>query len=377
MELTTRSVMTLGDGWHCDQQQRGLYLQVSGGGAGRSWVFRFVMNGKQQYMGLGSIADVTLAEAREKALAARKLKLDGINPLEERHRQKQARIAERAKAITFKNCAEQYLKLHLDSFGNAKHRRQWIDTLAKYTYPKIGGMTVADITPADVLRCVEPIWIEKQVTASRILQRVSRIFDYAVARQYRADNPAAHVTEALPRPKNGNAHHAAMPYAGLPAFMAELRARKSVAAPALEFLILTAARSGEVLGAEWSEIDLKAKTWTIPASRMKAGNEHRVPLCERAVAILKARDRTEKPFSIGTAGMARECPDVTVHGFRATFKTWATECTNYPNDVVEQALAHTIGSAVERAYRRGDLYTKRSKLMAMWGQYCDKPISGQ
>src|SRR5262249_1060383 len=203
----------------------------------------------------------------EKALAARKLKLDGIDPLEERQRQKQALIAERALRITFKDCADQYLKLHLNSFGNAKHGKQWLDTLTTYVHPKIGKMAVADVTPPDVLACIEPHWNAKRETMSRVLQRIGRVFDYAVARQYRCDNPAAHVTEALPKAKNGKQHHTAMAYAELPAFMAELCGRTSVAAPALEFLILTAARTGEVLGAEWSEIDLKAKTWTIPASR--------------------------------------------------------------------------------------------------------------
>ena len=236
---------------------------------------------------------------------------------------------------------------------------------------------MADITSADILRCIEPMWNEKQVTASRVLQRIERILDYAIARQYRADNPASRVTEALPKPKNGKQHHAAMPWQELPAFMEELRARQSVAAPALEFLILTASRTGEVLNATWDEFDLKAKTWTIPASRMKAGEEHKVPLCERAVEILRGLNRTKKPFDIASAGMARECAGVTVHGFRATFKTWASECTNFPNDVVEQALAHTIGNKVEQAYRRGNLFVKRTKLMAAWAQFCERPISGQ
>src|SRR5262249_45911593 len=208
--------------------------------------------------------------------------------------------------------------------------------------------------------------------------RIGRVFDYAVARQYRCDNPAAHVTEALPKAKNGKQHHTAMAYAELPAFMAELCGRTSVAAPALEFLILTAARTGEVLGAEWREIDLKAKTWTIPASRMKARNRHKVPLCERAVAILKGRDRTKKPFDIGTAGMARECPGVTVHGFRSSFRDWAAERTNFPRGVAEQALAHPIRRGVEAAYRGGDLFVKRAKLMAAWAKYSPQSlISGK
>src|SRR5262249_6059133 len=187
MGLTARTVQTVGDGWHLDAN--GLYLQVTNGGAGRSWVYRYVVDGRQRYMGLGPIDLVTLAEAREKALAARKLRLDGLDPLEERHRQEQARIAERAKAITFKDCAEQYLKLHLKSFGTANPRKQGIDALAKSPYRRLGGMSVADINPPDVLACIEPHGNTKRETISRTLQRIGRFFDYAVARQYRADNP--------------------------------------------------------------------------------------------------------------------------------------------------------------------------------------------
>jgi integrase len=377
MSLTVRFVQHAPIGWHGDG--RGLYLQVTENG--RSWVYRFTMNGRQRYMGLGPAADVSLAEAREKALGARKLRLDGIDPLEERQRQKQAAIIERAKAVTFKNVAEAYLELHLDGFRNPKHKQQWRNTLATYAYPKLGNMTVADIGPADVLRCIEPHWNTKRETASRVRQRIERILDYATSRQYRTgDNPAAHVVESLPKGKV-RGHHAALPYADIPAFMAELRTRKSLSALALEFTILTCARSGETLGATWDEVDLQTRTWTVPSSRMKSGREHKVPLCNRAVEILQSLDqRSERVFPRSPMAMPELLktmrPGITVHGFRSSFRDWAAETTNFPNHVVEMALAHTIGDRVERAYRRGDLFVKRVKLMESWALYCEKaPIS--
>jgi integrase len=377
MRLTARFVQHAPIGWHCDG--RGLYLQCAPGADGsicRSWAYRYAMNGRQRYMGLGPVADVSLAEAREKALAARKLRLEGVDPLQARQQQKQALIAEQAKAITFKSVAEAYLDLHLESFRNPKHRQQWRNTLATYVYPKIGNMIVANIGPADVLKCIEPIWNTKNETASRVRQRIERVLDYATTRQYRTgDNPAAHVTESLPKGKNGKGHYAALPYADLPAFMAELRERDSLSARALEFCVLTAARTGEIIGATWDEIDLKARTWTISAERMKAGKEHKVPLCNRAVEILQGLDHRKKQlFPLSNMGMAELLkgmrPGVTVHGMRSTFRDWAAECTNYPNHVVEMALAHTIGDKVEAAYRRGDLFAKRVKLMTQWAGFC-------
>src|SRR5262245_51755206 len=230
------------------------------------------MAGRQHYVGLGPAHTISLQRARELARECRELRLRGVDPLLERQRQRQALIVEQAKAVTFKDVAEAYLDLHLNSFKNAKHRAQWRSTLSSYVHPKIGNMTVAEIGPADVLRCIEPIWNTKRETASRVRQRIERIMDYAATRQYRSgDNPAAHVTESLPKTKNGKGHHAALPYAELPALMAELRNRNSLSARALEFTILATARTGEVIGATRDEVDLKAKTWTIPAERMKAG----------------------------------------------------------------------------------------------------------
>jgi len=322
--LSARTVQTIGDGWHHDEH--GLYLQVTANGAGRSWVYRYTLGGRQRYIGLGPAHIIGLAKARELARECRELRLRNIDPLLEPQRQKQALITEQAKAVTFKDVAEGYLDLHLDSFKNEKHRAQWRSTLATYVYPKIGNMIVADVGPADVLRCIEPIWTTKHETASRVHQRVARILDYATTRQYRTgDNPAVHVTEALPKSKNGRGHHAALPYSESPAFMAELRERDSLSTRALEFTILTAARTGEVIGATRDEIDLKAKTWTIPAERMKAGKEHKVRLCERAVEILQSLDqRSKKLFPLSNMGMAELLkgmrPGVTVHGFRSTFR---------------------------------------------------------
>src|SRR5262245_17835288 len=260
-----------------------LLLQVTRGKAGhirRSWTFKYELAGKRHELGLGPTHTIGLAEARDRARAMRQMLLDDMDPLVERRKRERALIAERAKAVTFKQVAEMYLDLHLDSFKNAKHRYQWRATLATYVYPKIGAIAVADIGPADVLRCIEPIWNTKRETASRVRQRIERILDYAATRQHRSgDNPAAHVTESLPKGGNGRGHLAALPYVELPAFMAELRNRDSISARALEFTILTAARTGETIGAMWGEIDLRARTWTVPANRMKAGAEHKVPLC--------------------------------------------------------------------------------------------------
>jgi integrase len=372
----------------------GLYLQCTlahDGSVTRSWVFKYEVGGKtlkigrkkekregtRHEIGLGPLHTLDLADARAKAKALRQQLLDGLDPMVERRKREQARIVEAAKAVTFTQVAKKYLDLHLNSFKNAKHQAQWRSTLETYVYPKIGHMTIADIGPADVIRCIEPIWNTKRETASRVRQRIERIFDYATTRQYRSgDNPAAHITETLPKKKNGKGHHAAMPYGDLPAFMAELRARDSMSARALEFTILTAARTGETIGgATWDELDLKAQVWTIPGERMKAGKEHRVPLCPRVLAILRDLPRHgDRIFPLSNMGMLELLrgmrPGLTTHGFRSTFKDWVSECTNYPNIVSEMALAHTVPDKVEAAYRRGDLFEKRRRLMAAWDKFC-------
>jgi integrase len=365
-----------------------LLLQVTRGKGGhvrRSWVFKYEIGGSKKEkrkgqrheIGLGALHTVSLAEARDKARALRQQLIDGLDPLIERRKRKQALIAERAKAFTFKQVAEAYLDLHLDSFKNAKHRYQWRATLTTYVYPKIGHMTVGGIGPADVLKCIEPIWNEKRETASRVRQRIKKILDYAAEREFRSgDNPAANIT-SLPKGSNGRGHHPALPYADAPAFMAELRARDSLSARALEFTILTAARTGEVIGATRNEV--KAGLWTIPESRMKAGKEHRVPLCARALEILRALPRQgDKLFSLSNMAMTQLLkgmrPGVTVHGFRSTFMDWAHEQTAFPKAAIDKALAHTIGDKVEAAYRRGDLFEKRKQLMEAWARFCGTPV---
>ena len=361
----------------------GLYLQASRSEAHpdriyRSFVFRYELAGRRHDLGLGGTHTVSLTQAREKARKYRQDLLDHVDPLLERRKQQQALIAARAKAITFKQVAEDYLALHLDSFRNHKHRQQWKNTLVAYAFPKIGHMTVADISPPDVLRIIEPIWKSKRVTASRIRQRIERVLDYATTRQYRSgDNPAARVADALPKTNGSKAHHAAMPYAELPAFMAQLRARGALSARALGFTILTAARTGETLGMRWTEVDLATKTWTIPAVRMKAGKEHKVPLPPAALEILDKLPRgQDRIFPLTHTAMAELLRGmrsaVTVHGFRSAFMDWAHEQTPFPKAVIDMALAHTVGDKVEAAYRRGDLFEKRRKLMNAWSVYCTR-----
>jgi integrase len=359
-----------------------LLLQVTRGKGGhirRSWTFKYEIAGKRHELGLGPTHTVGLAEARDRARALRQMLLDGLDPLTERRKRQQELIAERARAVTFKQVAQAYLDLHIDSFKNAKHRWQWRSTLGTYAYPKIGAMTVADIGPSDVLRCIEPIWNTKRETASRVRQRIERILDYATTRQYRSgDNPAAHVTESLPKGGNGKGHLAALPYDKLPAFMMELRGRGSISARALEFTILAAGRTGEIIGATWDEFNLKTGVWTVPASRMKAGKEHKVPLCDRAVQILRGlEDGGDFVFPLSNMAMLEllrgMSPGHTVHGFRSTFMDWAHEQTAFPKVVIDMALAHSVGDKVEAAYRRGDLFEKRRKLMEAWAKFCAKP----
>jgi integrase len=382
--LTARSAQAAGVGWHGDGG--GLYLQCTAGADGsisRSWVFRYRASNRERWMGLGPLRDVSLAEAREKAALARKLRLEGVDPIEARKAQRTAAHLEAMKAMTFGQCVEAYLQTHEVAWKNVKHREQWRMTLTEYC-KSISSLPVQAIDTDLVLKVLTPLWTTRTETAKRLRGRIERVLSWAKGRGLRAgENPArwaGHLDEMLASPSKIAAvrHHPALPYAEIPAFMAELRERDSLSARALEFTILTTARTSEVIGgATRDEIDLKAKTWTIPAERMKAGREHKVPLCERAVEILQSLDqRSKKLFPLSNMAMAELLkgmrPGVTVHGFRSTFRDWAAETTNYPNHVVEQALAHAIGDKVEKAYRRGDLFTKRTKLMISWAQYCGK-----
>jgi integrase len=371
----------------------GLYLQINAGGA-KSWLLRYERGGRERWYGLGPTHIYNLKQAREKARDARALLHDGIDPIDDRRAKKAKRALEAAKSMTSKECAESFIATNEHAWKNAKHAAQWTATLKAYVYPHIGNLPVADIDTGLVLKCIEPIWIDKTETASRVRGRIESVLGWATVRNYRAgDNPArwrGHLEHALPD-KGELAkidHHPALPYAEIPTFMAELRTRAGVAARALEFTILVAARTGEA-NATWDEIDFATKTWTISAPRMKGGREHKVPLSAPAVELLRALPTEEgnphvfigpRPDSgLSNTGMAAVLHrmghvDITVHGFRSSFRDWASERTNYPNHVVEQALAHTIGNAVERAYRRGDLFEKRRKLMEQWASYCTSAV---
>lgn len=364
----------------------GLYLRIRE--SGRSWYFIGTLNGKRFEMGLGSALDITLARAREKATEARLHALDGRDPRIERDRDKKQNAPE----LTFGKFAKNYIAGIEDSFRNPKHRQQWRNTLDTYG-EAIADMPIADIDTEDVLLCVQPIWLEKPETASRVRGRIEKVLDAAKAKGHRnGENPArmrGHLELFLPkRSKATVKHHAALAYAEIPAFMDDLRKRDGIAAKALEFAILTAARSGEVRGMTWGEVDLKSKLWTVPAGRMKASQTHEVPLSAPAISVLHAvyeeglgKDDVVFPAPRGgslsdmtlSAVLKRMGRKVTVHGFRSCFRDWAGDTTAYSREVVEMALAHTVGSTTERAYRRGRALEKRRELMDAWASYCGLP----
>jgi len=370
----------------------GLYLQIGPTGA-KSWLLRYMLNGKSREMGLGPVSVVPLAEAREKAAGARRLVKSGTDPLEARQIEKAKAEAEVVRGMTFAQCAEAFIAAHEATWRNAKHRQQWTNTLATYAGPVFGTLPVAAVDLALVMRVLEPIWREKPETASRLRGRIEQVLDWATVRGYRqGENPArwrGHLDKLLPtRAKVQKVkHHAALPYTEIAAFMDDLRGRPALAARALEFAILTAARTNEVLKGTWGEIDLATKVWTIPPERMKADREHRVPLAPPAVALLKAirkvhqkgvewifpGSRQGRPLSsMALLMLLRRMGrgDLTAHGFRSSFRDWAAEQTAFPREVAEAALAHVVGDKVEAAYRRGDLFEKRRKLMEAWATYC-------
>jgi integrase len=364
----------------------GLYLQVSGNGS-RSWIFRFKANGRTRDMGLGSIATVSLAKAREVAAECRQLRLKGIDPIEARKAELvEAQLAS-ARSMTFDQCRDAFIATH----KSAWHKAQWTNSLATYVSPVFGSLPIQGVDVALVMKVLEPIWGSKPETASRVRGRVERVLDWAKVRGFRqGENPArwrGHLDALLPaRGKVRQVrHHAALPYDEIGAFMAEVRDREGIAARALEFTILTAARTGEVLGARWEEMNIQDKVWVVPPSRMKAAREHRVPLSRAAIAVLKQMqalrhtdlvfpgDRRGKPLSnMSMLMMLRRMgrSDLTAHGFRSTFRDWAAERTNFPREVAEAALAHVIGDHTEAAYRRGDLFEKRRRLMDAWAARC-------
>jgi integrase len=357
----------------------GLYLAIAANGS-RSWVFRYGPQGKRHH-GLGPLHTVTLAEARERARQCRQLLLDGLDPIAEKRARIAAARLEAAKAITFADAAETYIAAHHPAWKNRKNEQQWCNTLATYAYPVIGKLPVAAIDTGLVMRVVEPIWRTKNETASRVRMRVERILSWATTHGYRnGDNPArwqGHLDNLLP-PQTKVApvqHHKALPFAEIPEFIVRVRERDGLAGEALIFLILTAARTSEVLGARWDEFELKTGVWTIPAGRMKASREHRVPLSDGAIAILKNLPRDNaRPFPLSNMAflqlLKRMGIAVTAHGFRSSFRDWAAETNEAPRDVVEMALAHAISDKTEAAYRRGDLFRKRKVLMDDWAAFC-------
>src|SRR5262245_4548984 len=383
--LNARAVATITKyGRHADGA--GLYLSISPNG-GRRWVFLYRWHGKPTEIGFGSARDVSLARAREKAVQARAKLAEGTNPKDARRP---------SEGATFGLCADRLIEAMRPSWRNGKHAAQWEMTLRDYAAP-LRRLPVGQITTDDVLSVLKPFWNEKPETASRLRGRIERVLDAAKAQGLRnGENPArwrGHLDQLLPkRQRLPRGHHAAMNYVDLPAFMGDLQAREATAALALEFAILTAARSGEVLGARWDEFDLDRAIWTIPAIRMKAGREHRVPMSKRALKIVKALHEAResdfvflgqkpgRPLSVMALEMVlrrMKIEGVTVHGFRSAFRDWAAERTNFTNEVCEAALAHVIENKAEAAYRRGDLFDKRRKLMEAWATYCAAPKVGK
>jgi integrase len=368
----------------------GLFLQISRYGTA-SWVFRYRMAGRLREMGLGSLDTIGLADARERARKAREQRLDGFDPIERRKAARLSAQLDTAKAITFKDSAKRYITAHQPAWRNSKHAAQWGSTLETYVYPFFGGIAVQAVDVGLVLKAIEPIWTAKPETASRVRGRIESILDWATARGYRqGENPArwrGHLENLLPaRAKVRRVeHHASLPYREIGAFITELQQQEGISACALEFAILTAARTGEVIGARWSEINIAERLWTIPGERMKGGREHRVPLSNAALTIIErmAESRhSDFVFPGGNAGrplsnmaflmllrrMGRG--GLTAHGFRSSFRDWTAERTNFSAEVAEMALAHVVSDKVEAAYRRGDLFQKRRQLAEAWAKFC-------
>jgi integrase len=389
--LTAKKVeRTKAPGRHPCGLVKGLYLQITDSGA-KSWVLRYQLRGREHMMGLGSAADFNLKEARERARSARQLLADRIDPLVGKRAAEEAARLACVRKLTFAEAAQRYFDQHEKRWRSAKHRDIFLATLKAHVFPVLGDMDVAAIETGDVLRALEPAWTTKAVTADRTRGRIEAVLDWAVIRGHRPPgiNPArwrGHLDQVLPASRKVApiAHHAAMDFRRLPAFMRELRRQDGVASRALEFLVFTAARSGEVISAVWDEIDLDDAAWTIPARRMKAGREHRVPLSLAAIDLLHRLPRRAGnslvfvgPAASGglskmsmTYVMERLGQTVTIHGFRSSFRDWAGETTAFAHDICEAALAHARGDKSVQAYARGDLFAKRRKLMEAWADFC-------
>lgn len=387
-KLSLRKVATAGPGKYEDGG--GLRLVVSKSGA-KKWVLRFTFHGKRREMGLGSYPIVGLAEVRTKSLRCRRQLVAGVDPIESRR-------AESERVPDFTTCAARYIRAHRRGWRTVKHARQWVRTLKTFARPVIGTKRVDAIVTEDILRILSPIWATKTETAKRVQKRVENILDFAAAHRYRGPlNPArwrGHLDKLLPKPSRVRqvTHLPAMPYPEVPFFMDELSRNRSVSALALRFLILTATRTSEVLKAQWSEMDLPAGIWTLPASRMKAQRKHRVPLPDAALAILVGLPRSEgHPYVFPGSRYRRPLSNMALlqlmrgmgygvrgsrgnyvpHGFRSSFRDWSGEVSSFPREVAEMALAHVVGNKVEAAYRRGDLFAKRRQMMQAWSDYLD------
>jgi integrase len=371
----------------------GLFLQISKSGA-RSWVFRFKETGRLRVMGLGPAHTISLAEARERARQCRVARLDGIDPIEQRRAARAGARLDKAKAVTFRECADAYIAAHRVGWRHPKSEAQWTASLTAYAFPILGALPVAAIDTGLVMRVLEPIWATKPETAGRVRGRIELVLGWAATRGFRTgENPArwrGHLENLLPKKSKVARveHHPAAHYGEIGAFIAELRQRDGVPARALEFLILTAARTGEVTGARWDEINLADRVWIVPGSRMKGAREHRVPLSEAAMAVVEkmakirhgdrvcpgqvdGRPIANTAFLVLLRRMGRG--NLTAHGFRSTFRDWCAERTAFPAEVAEMALAHAVGDKVEAAYRRGDLFDKRWALADAWARFCDAP----
>lgn len=393
--LTALQVQKLSKpGYHADGA--GLHLCVKATG-GKSWIFRYRYGGKEREMGLGPLHTVSLAEAREKALAQRKMLLDGVDPLAAKQASEVQRKLAEASVITFDTAATSYIASHRAGWKNEKHAEQWTNTLTTYASPVFGSLPVADITTPLVLRVLEPIWNTKTETASRVRGRVEKILDWCKTQGYRTgDNPAAwrgHLENLLSAPQKTKKveHHPALPWREIGAFMQALRTMPGAAALATEFIILTNCRTSEAIEARWAEIDMGEKRWTIPASRMKAAKEHTIPLSDAALAVLQRLKAETKEGEFVFPGGKKNTPlsnmaclallkrmgrsDLTVHGFRSSFRDWAGEATAHPREVIEHAMSHQLKDKAEAAYQRGSLLERRRVLMADWANYCAQPAA--
>lgn len=375
-------------GWTAVGGVPGLGLQVVGNS--KSWILRLSMGGRRPEMGLGPYPEVSLAMARRRAAAERDSVRAGINPIDALRSRKRAEAATRAASKTFAECARAYVDAKSPEWGNPKHISQWSTTLATYTFPLIGELRVSAVDTPHILSVLEPIWTTKTETAARLRGRLENILDWATVRGYRVGtNPArwrGHLDKLLPKPGKVAKvrHHSALPYQDVPAFLARLENVDGVGARAMRFLILCASRSGEVRGARWEEIDPEARIWTIPATRMKAGREHRVPLSDEASKVIASLPRTAGLIFVSPRG-GRQLSDMTLtlllrrmqvdavpHGFRSSFRDWVAEQTSHPRELAEKALAHTLPDPVEAAYQRGDMLERRRELMQAWARHCTK-----